>query len=179
MPCFCLLALDFVHVLCAVPSGSLIPYFPPVHRIPALSHNRDHSLLLKPPELPAWQCCQLSLVPAGGNCPVPETTTPECSSDVRYPCVYWLEIWGNLFHEGGSSNSSLYCKDLSVGKEAVVRAWSVPAIFRYYLLCKFLVLFWFPERRSGWLLEDLLVPPLPCPVCQAPSPSEIRWELPK
>lgn len=73
----------------------------------------------------------------------------------RYPCVYWLEIWGNLFHEDGSSNSCLYCRDLSVGsQEAVERAASVLTVFRYYFLCKFLVPFWFPERRSGWVLED-------------------------
>lgn len=29
--------------------------------------TETHSYLLKPPELPAWQCCQLSPVPGGGG----------------------------------------------------------------------------------------------------------------
>lgn len=117
-----------------------------------------HSYLLKPPELPAWQCCQLSPVPAGDSSHSPSALGPQLLDAAqmwRYPCVYWLEIWGNLFHEDGSSNSCLYCRDLSVGsQEAVERARSVLTVFRYYFLCKFLVPFWFPERRSGWVLED-------------------------
>lgn len=84
----------------------------------------------------------------------------------RCPCVCSLDIGGNLFHEGGSSTSCLYCRGLSVSSwEAVVRAWAVPAVFRYYFICKYLVPFWFPERRSGWVLEDsaLLGGPFPHP----------------
>lgn len=119
--------------------------------------TETHSYLLKPPELPAWQCCQLSVVPTGGS-HSPCALGPQLLNAAqmwRYPCVYWLEIWGNLFHEDGSSNSCLDCRDLSRGsQEAVVKAGSVLTVFRYYFLCKFLVPFWFPERRSGWVLED-------------------------
>lgn len=73
----------------------------------------------------------------------------------RYPCMCWLEIWGNLFCEGESSNICLYCRDLSLSsQEAVVRSWFVLAGFRHYFLCKFLVPFWLLERGSGWVLDN-------------------------
>lgn len=81
--------------------------------------TETHSYLLKPPELPAWQCCQLSLVPGGGS-HSPCALGPWLLSAAqmgRYPCMCWLEVWGNLFHEGESSNSCLYCRDLSVGSQ--------------------------------------------------------------
>lgn len=66
--CVQLHALDIVHVLGAVPPGSLIPYFPLAHWIPAPSRDkRTHSYLLKPPEQWAWQRCHLSAVAAGGR----------------------------------------------------------------------------------------------------------------